>query len=212
MIIANFGGFVWSRQSKLVLMYFSPPICTNWLLVSKGAFFILFSLNMLINPIMLQIWICCDFTLLLSTCICCLLNHTKTACTCFHWLLSQWKCPIIVPPLWVGKLRCWVSLKCNDYFYYKLVKSHFVSFTLLLYCRCYLMAYLWKKCQCQWQWMVLCYQSWPCTLLLQKNRWYISQYQCSLHSKRFHFFLLSSQVSRRTLAETLATQANINGS
>ena len=136
---------------------------------------------------------------------------TKSHQNCMH-LFSMIAKSMKVPRLWVGKLRCWLSLKCNDYFYYKLVKSHFVSFTLLLYCRCYLMEYLWKKCQSQWQWMVLCYRFWPCTLLLQKNRWYISQYQCSLHSKRFHFFLLSSQVSRRTLAETLATQANINGS
>ena len=114
-------------------------------------------------------------------------NHTKTACTCFQWLLSQWKCfAMTVPPLWVGKLSCWVSLKCNDYFYYRLMKSHFVSFTLLLYCRCYLMAYLWKKCQCQWQWMVLCYRSWPCTLLLQKKRWYISQYQWFLITLLFY--------------------------
>ena len=131
---------------------------------------------------MLWIWI-------IWICICYLLHHTKTACTCFQWLLSQWKCSAMtVPPLWVGKLRCWVSLKCNDYFLLQVSESHFVSFTLLPYCRCYLMAYLWKKCQCQWQWMVLCYQSWPCTLLLQKNRLYISQYQCSLRSKRFHFF------------------------
>ena len=110
-IKANWCLYIYRHQFAL----------TGWFF-SKGAFFILFFLNMLTNSIILQIWICCDFTLLLSTCICYLLNHTKTVCTCFQWLLSQWKCSITVPPLWVGKLRCWVSLKCNDYFYCKLVK------------------------------------------------------------------------------------------
>ena len=36
--------------------YISPTICTNRLIFDKGAFIILFFLNMLTNPMTSQIW------------------------------------------------------------------------------------------------------------------------------------------------------------
>ena len=155
---------------------------------------------------MLWIWI-------IWICICYLLNHTKTACTCFQWLLSQWKCSAMtVPPLWVGKLRCWVSLKCNDYFYYKLVKV--ILYPLLFF---HTVDAIW------WHTfgknVSVNDNEWCCVTSLGhvhcccRRTGYISvNINVACVASVSTFFLLSSQVSRQTRVETLATQANINGS